>query len=182
MKTLTKNLKIRSCSNDTIAQSKGVFLYIDSDFKNWNLDTISPETKEINAAVLEMDKDANLKDMFGSISKNTDAMCMTQAQILRFIQDHKDQLKTDGYSTFFLFKENDEFFVARVYFDDDGRLGVGVFRLSLDYVWGAEYRRRIVVPQLALESSESDPLNSFDPSTLVRIEEKLDLLLKHFNN
>lgn len=155
MKTLTKNLKIRSCSNDKIVRSKGVFSYIDSDFKNWNLDTISPETKEINAAVLEMDKNANFKDMFGSISKDTDAMCMTQAQILRFIQDHKDHLRTDGYSTFFLFKENDGVFVADVNFFDDGLLEVFVFRLSDVDVWRAESRHRIVCPQVALTNDSS---------------------------
>ena len=67
-----------------------------------------------------------------------------------FCRAHRALLRADGYGTFFLFEgEDGGFFVAFVDFDDFGRLAVRVGPFSVDYVWGAEWRHRVVVPQLA---------------------------------
>lgn len=86
---------------------------------------------------------------FGSLSSDLDVLCLTQSQILNFVAKHKSWLRTDGYATFFLFKANNQFFVASGSFDGDGSLGVRVYRFEDDDVWDADYRRRVVVPQLA---------------------------------
>jgi hypothetical protein len=72
---------------------------------------------------------------------------LTQEQILYFIKNHEDKLRDDGYATFFLFESHGEFFVAYVYFYSFGSLSVSVGRFESAFVWGAEYRRRLVVPQ-----------------------------------
>jgi hypothetical protein len=72
---------------------------------------------------------------------------LEQSQIRRFCLDHVDWLRKDGFGTFFLFKVKGEFFVAYVYWCE-GRLKALVGRLSSVDVWYAEYRHRIVVPQL----------------------------------
>jgi hypothetical protein len=77
-------------------------------------------------------------------------MCLTQPQIKRFVQDHRSWLRTGGCATLFLFKANNELFVAYVRLDVGGRLEADVCRFSLDLVWHAEYGRRIVVPQQTL--------------------------------
>jgi hypothetical protein len=82
------------------------------------------------------------------MSDDLNKLVMTQSQIIQFVQKHRKWLRTDGYATFFLFKVGDEFFVADVFFNDDGRLEVYVYRFSDDDVWRAEVRHRIVIPQL----------------------------------
>ena len=54
-------------------------------------------------------------------------------------------MKKGGNGTFFLFKTGSEFFVAAVYFFSDGRLGVRVRDLTLERVFRAQKRHRVVV-------------------------------------
>ena len=84
------------------------------------------------------------------MSDDLNSLCLTQPQIIHFVEKHKKWLRTDGYGTFFLFKVGEELFVAYVYFDGYGRLKVFVYRFSFDYVWYAGCGHRVVVPQLAL--------------------------------
>ena len=64
MKTLYKNLKVSACSKNIISNANTVFYYIDSDFRNWNLDKESSERNAEMFAVLEMDKNATFKEIF----------------------------------------------------------------------------------------------------------------------
>lgn len=154
MKLLHSKIKIPACSKDTIAKSDDVFTgWIDSDFERWGTDVKSPQTEETDLAVLEMDKNGTFKETFDSVSKDTDSMCLTQAQIIAFVNEHKDKLRTEGYGTFFLFKVNDEVFVASVDLDSDERPDAFVGRFSDDYVWYAEYRHRVVVPSNGVSQS-----------------------------
>ena len=73
----------------------------------------------------------------------------SQHQIKNFVKKHRNWLRTDGYATFFLFESHGNFFVADVSFHSDGRFRVRVRKLGSDDVWGAEFRRRVVVPQVA---------------------------------
>lgn len=153
MKILYQNLTLKACSKETIARADDVFSYIDSDFENYGTDKKSVKTKGMEVAILEQEKDGTFKDLFDSISADTDSLVMTQAQIIEFCKSHKDKLSNDWYN-FLLFKENSEFFVADVHVRSDG-LGVRVRRLSGDDVWLAGYRGRFVVPQLALSPSDT---------------------------
>ncbi len=132
----------------TIAHAKDTFPgYIDSDFLNYGTDVQGQPTKEIPVQVFEMIKNGNFAQIFGGFGENLDRLCLTQSQIIRFVKDHTKWLRTDGYGTFFLFKENGEFFVAGVSWSE-GRLRVDASRLSDDGVWNAWFRHRVVVPQL----------------------------------
>lgn len=135
----------------TIAKAKDTFPgWIDPDFKGYGCDVKSEPTKKTQVTVYEMIKDGTFAQIFGGMSDDLDSLCLTQPQIIQFVQKHRKWLRTDGYATFFLFKVGDGFFVAGVYFYGGGRLGVRVDRFSYDYVWRAEDRHRVVVPQLAL--------------------------------
>jgi hypothetical protein len=132
----------------TIAHAEDTFRgYIDSDFVNYGTDVQGQSTKETKVQVFEMIKNGTFAQVFGGFGENIDRLCLSQSQIICFVKDHSRWLRTDGYATFFLFKENGEYFVAGVHWDE-GRLRVGAGRLSDDAVWSAEGRRRIVVPQL----------------------------------
>src|ERR1700724_2308252 len=69
----------------------------------------------------------------------------TQSQIKQFVKHNRDWLKKGGNGTFFLFRTGNEFFVAAAYFFTDGRLGVLLRSLSLERVFRAQKRHRLVV-------------------------------------
>lgn len=134
---------------ETIPEAKVVFpAYIDSDFQNWGADEASGPTSETPVAVYEMVRDAKFETMFNSLGTEKEKLCLTQSQIIGFVKKYRNWLRTEGYATFFLFQSKGKFFVANVYFDGNGRLGVIVNRFAYDYVWGAECRHRVVFPQL----------------------------------
>ena len=155
MKILHQNIKIPALKGTrTIAQAPELFTgWLDSDFKNCGTDikgSKTKETKETKLVELEMDKDATFADIF----TDPEAMALSQEQILYFVENHKDKLHPDGWYTFFLFKVSNDFFVAHVSRSGRG-LRAFVVRLSRGSVWNADDRRRVVVPQHSLESSDS---------------------------
>ncbi|MDD4412713.1 MAG: hypothetical protein PHR00_03655 [Patescibacteria group bacterium] len=141
-----QDITIKACDGQrTIAQAKELFTgFLDADFENWNLDKPGKATPATKAKVYELRQDAKFKQMFESLNPDLDKLCLTQAQIIAFVEDHQDWLRTDGYGTFFLFKENEEYFVAEVYFSSSDALEVRVRSLEDDVVWNAGSRRRLV--------------------------------------
>lgn len=132
----------------TIAKAKNTFLSgVDRDFTSWGLDNKGGQTEETPVDVYEMIKDANFKQMFTSLSPDLDKLSFTQDQIIEFCEKHQDWLRTDGYATLFLFKENGKFFVAYTFVFSRG-LHVYLRRIEDVCVWDAEFRHRLVVPQL----------------------------------
>ncbi len=133
---------------ETLATAKEVFPSgIDGEFKNWGTNKAGIATKEQAVDVHELVKDGTFAQMFGSLGTDLDKLCLTQAQIKNFCKKHPNWLRKDGYATFFLFKVEDQFFVAFVLVLSDG-LRVDVDRFKRDFVWSAEDSPRVVVPQL----------------------------------
>lgn len=133
---------------ETLATAKEVFPSgIDGDFKNWGTNKPGITTKEIAVDVHELVKDGTFAQMFGSLGTDLDKLCLTQSQIKNFCKKHPEWLRQNGYATFFLFKVEDQFFVAGVGVRSDG-LHVRVCRFEGDDVWSAESSHRLVVPQL----------------------------------
>jgi hypothetical protein len=137
---------------DTLARATDVFSYIDSNFKNWACDVEGQATEETPVQVYEMVENSTLHTMFGGFEVEADRLSLTQAQTKQFVKQYPDWLKKGGNATFILFKVGSEFFVAAVYLFSDGRLGVRVRRLSLDRIFVAKKRHRLVLPKLALKS------------------------------
>lgn len=142
-------ITIASCDGtQTLVQAKETFpSYIDFDFNNWKLDKAGMTTEETAVQVYELAKDATFAQMFGSLGIDLNKLCLTQHQIKAFCEQHFSWLRTDGYATFFLFKVEEYFFVARVYVCSDG-LAVRVGLFGRGGVWGAGARHRLVSPQL----------------------------------
>ena len=133
---------------ETLAMAKNTFKWIDPDLKNWDTDKKGPATGKTPIQVFEITKDATSAEMFDSLSSDKKKLCLTQHQIKNFVRKHRNWLRTDGYATSFLFEENNDFFVARV-FVFPGGLFVYVLRFEYSPVWNAVFRPRFVVPQLA---------------------------------
>jgi len=153
LRLLTKgeSIIIDSCDgSETLANAKETFKAgIDGDFKNWGTNKPSNRTEETAVAVHEIVKDATFAQMFGSLGTDLDKLCLTQHQIKNFCKKHSNLLRTNGYATFFLFKVEDQFFVASVGVDSGG-LSVSVYGLERDDVWNARCAPRVVVPQLTV--------------------------------
>jgi hypothetical protein len=130
---------------ETLAQATEVFRYLDRNFEYWNCNTAGLPTKETVVQVYEMVRDRTLQEMFGSFGIPIEFLTLTQAQIKQFARLYPDWLKRGGNGTFFLFKVGSEFFVSAVYFFWDGRIGVRVRSLTLERVFRAEKRHRLVV-------------------------------------
>ncbi len=147
--SLTEDIVIDPCDgSELLSDATDTFVYIDSDFKNYDANEKGGATETIKVGVYELIKNSRFADFFNSVSVSLDKLCFTQNQIKRFVKKHRNWLRTNGYATFFLFKSGGKFFVAGVYFNADVRLRVHVFRLEDDHVWHAECRHCVVLPQL----------------------------------
>lgn len=134
-----------SRGQETLARATDVFRYVDSNFEHWNCDMTEPPTKATPVQVYEMIRDSTFQEMFGGFGVAVDRLVLTQAQIKQFVQRYPDWLKKGGNGTFFLFRAGNEFFVAAVYFFSDGRLGARLRRLTLERVFRAKKRHRLVL-------------------------------------
>ena len=130
---------------ETLGEASDVFKYIDSNFRCWRCGVAGPPTIDTPVRIYEMVKDCTFQGMFGGFGVDLDSLALTQAQIKQFAKHRSDWLKKGGNGTFFLFKIGNEFFVAAVYFFSDGRLGVRVRDLTLERVFRAQKRHRLVV-------------------------------------
>jgi len=147
-----ENIIIRATSGTkTISSATNVFTWdIDSDFKNWGLDVPGEAKLETPVDVHEMVQDGDFKTIFGSLGREMDDLCLTQEQVIAFVEDHEDWLRKECFATFFLFKVEGKFFVARVSLDAGEGPDVSVGRFSNDSGWYGDNHHRMVVPQ-ALE-------------------------------
>jgi hypothetical protein len=137
---------------DIPSMSKDVFDgWIDPDFVNWGIDLSSGPTEAQSVEVYELVLDGNFKTILESLGRPLDKLFFTFSQVKAFCRDHKDKLRTQGYTTFFPFKVGKARFVAHVFVDSSG-LNVYVFRFSYVVVWYAVGRHRIVLPQKTLKS------------------------------
>ncbi|MFA7702643.1 MAG: hypothetical protein WCX80_04300 [Patescibacteria group bacterium] len=145
----SEELKLKASDGKAIIYNanKTFKSYIDSDFIKWELNSPGKATEATSVDVYEMIKDGNFSQLFLSLNADLDKLVMTQAQIIEFCEAHPDWLRQEGYATFFLIKENEEYFVVHVRVYPDG-LHVLVGRFENDGVWRAGYVRRLVVPQL----------------------------------
>lgn len=144
-----QQIVIRATSGKrAIARATGIFTWgIDSDFKKWKLDVSGEEKPETPVEVHEMLVDRDFKTIFAGLGRELDDLCLTQEQIIAFVEDHKKWLRKEGFATFFLFKVNTEFFVAGVLLNSDERPSVYARQFSYDLVWDGDGLRRLVVPQ-----------------------------------
>lgn len=134
----------------TFIKAKDMFTAgFDPDFKGYGTDVPGPATGKTKVTVHEMIKDGTYKDIFTGMSDNLDSLCLTEDQIIQFIEKYPDWLCKDWY-TLFLFKVNSNFFVAFVNLNSDGSLDANLNRFGSGGVWPAEGRGCVVVPQLAL--------------------------------
>lgn len=128
-------------------ENQTLFCGVDSDFDNWDAQTVSKDTEEATAYVYELMQNGTYTDIFGSFNKNLDLLEFeTHEQIKDFVKNSPELLHSKGYVGFFLCKnKSGKRFVADVYRFSDGDLFVRVDDFSDDCVWVAGIARRFVV-------------------------------------
>lgn len=134
---------------NTIAKADSVFKAgIDSDFLKYKSKIGDKPTKKMKVQVFEQTHDTKLPQIFGDFGQKMDQLCMTQDQIISFIENHDKWLSRNGWGTFFLFKIGAQHFVASVNRNTEG-FYVYLFRLfNGGHTLLAKDEHRIVVPQL----------------------------------
>lgn len=147
-----------------------LFSYIDNDFENWNIDEgIEKPTGELKS--IEQTKDFTFKDVF-----NPETDCVTQEEVIKFVEENKD---TDvfNYIHFFLLKNSEgRFFVAYVvYFYGDDSFRVRVFRFENSPVWDTSNHHRLVAHATSPLILKNQPLSPSEPVTISE-QEMIDTL------
>lgn len=139
---------IRAVSGEKfITESDDVFSYKEYDFAELVDKNEAVPTEETRVVIFELRKGAKFNQMFASLPENDlDKLCLTQHQIISFVEDNKKEMDNDNGLTFFLFRDNDNYHVALVLIDVSDKASVSVSPLGNKNVWGADPRYRVVVP------------------------------------
>ncbi|MFC1622434.1 hypothetical protein ACFL1Y_00350 [Patescibacteria group bacterium] len=107
-------------------QTKMFNAWIDPDFNNWKADEPGQNRPKTKVNIYEVIGSGTYSDLFNSLNNNIKDLCLTQSQIISFIQKYQTWLKKERLGTFFLFESYDCFFVARIYMYPNRSMSVGL--------------------------------------------------------
>jgi len=131
----------------TISQAKDIFPRVGSDIKYRHIDNEQIATIETVVNIYESKQSAaTFSQAFSSLNEDLNKLCLTQSQIVNFCRK-KSQHLCEGGPTFFLIKENNEFFVIDVYSFANG-LKVGAESFDSKYALLDLSNYRIIVPEI----------------------------------
>ena len=155
LRPLQSNLIIPATDGQRfLSEAKKTFLgWIDPDLTKYGCNVRGEARPETPVDVHELIENATFQRIFAGQAVDLDQLCLTQDQIEKFVLTYREHLHPQGYATFFLFEVEGKFFVAHVYWYVARKLMLGVDHFSYDRVWDADYRYRVVLPQLALKPS-----------------------------
>lgn len=109
-----------------------LFKFVFFDTADLNTEERAIKSDETELLVYEQVKDSTINQMFISLSRDFDQLCLTQNQILEFLNNYKKYSKNK--TNHFLFKSNNKIFIAQVCVDSDDsmRLFGGPFSINDD--------------------------------------------------
>lgn len=126
-----------------------LFKYVFFDLAGFDTNEHPTETGEAELLVYELVKDANIYQMFNSLNKSFEQLCLTQNQILEFLDKYKRYSKNK--TNHFLVKSNGKIFVAQICADSDDSMRLFGGHISDNDINGSVYPAsgvsfRVVVP------------------------------------
>lgn len=151
---ILESVVIRATSGKRlIIKSESIFnSFIDSDFKNWDLENWEEGRPEIDFLICEIDKDTPFPQMFTKINSNLDDLVVTQDQIIYFCEKYPGKINRDGCQVFFLIKRDKEYFVVGVSrTPNPNNLAVFVYRIDREVPIYARYHHRLVIPDFSIK-------------------------------
>jgi len=118
------------------------------DMKGLDTEGHAIKTNETEVLVYELVKEATPFEMFSSLNKDFEQLCLSQHQILEFLDKYKEY--AGGKTNHFLFKSDGKIFIAQICVDSDDskRLFGGVLENdSTAWKYPADGHFRVVVPK-----------------------------------
>lgn len=139
-------LSIRAVDgHEKIVDATDVFFFIDADFSELVDPYETFETKETKVSISRLRKSAKYNQIFTSYAeKDLDAICFTQHQIRAFVEDNGEQIEKD-YLYFFLFRDKDNFYVATVLIDANGKANITSDPFGYKTIWCLTDHCRVVI-------------------------------------
>lgn len=110
-------LKIQALDGHrNIKSSENIFRHVFSDFLDLYSDESAEKTNETEVLVYELARDADVYKMFDSFNKDFGQLCLTQDQILEFIDKYKEyKIPLDKHVIYhFLFKASGKVFYSQI--------------------------------------------------------------------
>jgi len=144
-----KQIVIDQCDgNETIGYAVGLFSYISSNFEDWGADEKGQSTEKTPVKVYEIKNDVFYSQIFSEPNTDVAKSCLTQHQICSFVDRHRNWLRPDGYSTFFLFMSKGNCFITGMSFGANYKLEVFLCQFKNANTLDVQRYDRIVVPRL----------------------------------
>ena len=151
LKELFKHKKLILAPNNgqkVVANSTDVFnFWIDPWFSREKYKQRQKRSVETPVRVYEITEDVSFDEIFASFENKLTDYCLTQSQIIDFCQQYSKYLRKGGYESYFLFKEDYQFFLAYVYAYSDG-LEINSISLKSSFILSAEDKLRLILPKI----------------------------------
>lgn len=147
-KAVVENLPSGYVKN-LVTDAGGTFRYYKTSSleTSWTSCDVQRASDKMTMNIYELKQNATFLQMFSSLNEDLNKLCLTQSQIVNFCQKNQKHLSQNG-PTFFLFKEGNKFFVAKVDVFSDG-LSVHVYHLENKDTWIASvYNYRVITPAI----------------------------------
>lgn len=149
---ILESVVIAATSGKRLITKSDIFnSFIDSDFKNWDLENWEESRPIASFLICEIDEDTPFPQMFTKINSNLDDLVVTQDQIIYFCEKYPGKINRDGCQVFFLIKRDKEYFkeyfvvgVSRT--PNPNNLAVFVYRIDREVPIYARYHHRLVIP------------------------------------
>lgn len=110
-------------------------------------DRIEKCTPQQNVEVYKLCRDATLLEVFSSLSSDVRKLCLTQSQIISFVEKYRTCLHNPQ-ETFFLFEFQNELFVFGVNSHRNYSLSISIYRFGFAVEKQASRFLQVVVPKL----------------------------------
>lgn len=147
----SETLIIDKCDGKRIIpEATDVFVFIDQYFHIWKANEAGHATPDMPVRVCRQKTGGTYADIFGSISRDEEKLCLTQDQIINFVIKYPRWIRADGKGTFFMFKSYGAFFVANVCSSLSDEFRVYVSKPGSNCHWTPEYHNHFVVPQIVV--------------------------------
>ncbi len=117
---------------------------VDPYYFHWSLDVKQNDSEETKIKVYELIADARFRNIFNYLDKDLKNLCLTQRQIVEYYKVYNTFLRSCR-STFFLFEESEEFYVANISVLDIEESNIEIYEFNEWKTWRKNFQHRVVV-------------------------------------
>lgn len=120
---------------------------IDADVRQWGCGNLkSKPTQETKVTVYEMVLGGTFEEIMSMFPITIESLSLTSAQIIRFVEQHRNALRDDCFGTFFPILCGSEQMIMYTMFDHVIPIPLRVKNFTSETFWNAAAKRRFVLP------------------------------------